>query len=198
MAYSDFTLATVQKTFELEMSQRTDRFLPIEAVDVSDHLKETLADSVPLAVAIHTEKARSEFIIAPILIELRRLSDYQVSLFSGTDFNVEASQGLNGVCDFIIGKSADQLILKTPVIAVVEAKNENIKGGLGQCIAEMTAAQRFNAQEGNSIEFVYGAVTTGTAWMFLSLRDQEVSIDLREYYIDDVGKILGILLSMLR
>ncbi|GCL35647.1 MAG: hypothetical protein ACKO9I_12000 [Sphaerospermopsis kisseleviana] len=52
-------------------------------------------------------------------------------------------------------------MINAPVILVVEAKNENIKGGLGQCIAEMYAAKLFNEREENEITEIYGVVTTG-------------------------------------
>ena len=35
---------------------------------------------------------------------------------------------------------------EAPVVVVVEAKNENMKQGIIQCIAEMVAAQQFNQQ----------------------------------------------------
>jgi transketolase C-terminal domain/subunit len=90
------------------------------------------------------------------------------------------------------------LILSSPIIAVVEAKNENINGGLGQCIAEMVAAHIFNVAENNSsIKNVYGVVTTGTAWKFLKMDGANVVIDLDEYPIDSPDKIMGILLAML-
>ncbi len=76
---------------------------------------------------------------------------------------------------------------------IVEAKNEDIKGGLGQCAAAMLAAQLFNQQEGNDIKTVYGAVTTGDIWKFLKLSGSDVFIDLNNYYIREVDKILGIL-----
>ncbi len=148
-----------------------------------------------LAVAINTEKARSEMIIAPILLEIRRKVNYNISLFSGVDFNVDFSQGLNGFCDFLISRSKEQLFIQAPVLTIVETKNENLKSGLGQCVAEMVAAQLFNQQEGNKISTIYGAVTIGTIWQFLKLHGALVSIDLREYYIRDIQKILGILMQ---
>ena len=58
------------------------------------------------------------------------------------------------------------------------AKNENIKGGLAQCIAEMYAAQLFNKKENINLT-IYGAVTSGTIWQFLILEGDLVCIDLR-------------------
>jgi hypothetical protein len=81
---------------------------------------------------------------------------------------------------------------------LVEAKKEDILGGLGQCVAEMVAAQIFNEREGNEISVIYGTVTSGTNWKFLKLKGKVVEIDLVEYYLTDVNKILGILASGVR
>lgn len=81
------------------------------------------------------------------------------------------------------------------MITIVEAKNENIIGGLGQCIAEMVAAQIFNQRQSLDIPVIYGVVTSGTAWRFLMLSGNKVSIDLVEYYINQVEIILAILLK---
>ena len=132
-------------------------------------------------------------IITPILLEVRRRANYPISLFSGIDFNVDVEKGLNGYCDFIISRSKEQLTINVPVVVIIEAKNENIKGGLGQCAAAMLAAQLFNQQEGNEIRKIYGAVTTGDIWKFLKLDENDIFIDLSNYYIKEIDKILGIL-----
>jgi hypothetical protein len=56
----------------------------------------------------------------------------------------------------------------------------------------------FNQQEGNDIKTIYGAVTTGDIWRFLKLEDSDVFIDLSNYYIKDVDKILGILFKSIQ
>lgn len=195
MAYSDFKLSELSKTFGLTLRESVDLFAHIAEVECSENLAFNLKDNIPLAVAIGTEKARSEMIIVPILLEMRRRANHQISLFSGTDFNVDFEKGLNGICDFIISLSPEQLFISAPVITLVEAKNDNIKSGLGQCVAEMIAAQLFNEREGNDIKPIYGVVTTGELWKFLKLEDQLVSIDLSNYPVGNVNKILGILLS---
>lgn len=197
MSYSDFTLDKVRKAFSLTISDTVDIFSSIEELECPPLLAEILRENVPLALASNTEKSRSEMIIAPILISVRKYLNYQVSLFSGIDFTVDASKGLNGSCDFLLSRSPELLIVSAPVIAIVEAKKENINAGLGQCVAEMVAAKLFNEDEGNNIETIYGAVTTGTNWKFLRLAGQVIEIDLIEYYINDIGKILGILSSLL-
>jgi hypothetical protein len=195
MAYSDFTLAKVRETFDLTLEEDRDLFAEVTRVQPSELLTAILKEYLALAIAINSEKSRSEFIIAPVLAEVRRLSNHQVSLFSGKEFNIDSNKGLTGYCDFILSYSKEQLYISAPVAMVVEAKNENIIGGIGQCIAEMVAALIFNQQSDNAIETIYGIVTSGTNWRFLTLHENTVCIDSVEYYIKEVDKILGILLQ---
>jgi hypothetical protein len=195
MAYSDFKLKELVKQFDLTLNENIDLFATIPEVEASEILKVMLKENASLAVDINTEKARSELIIAPILLEVRRQLNYQIGLFSGSEFNVSPERGLNGICDFLISLSPERLFISAPVITLVEAKKEDIKAGLGQCVAEMLASQLFNEQEQNEIKTIYGAVTSGTNWRFLKLEGKIVYIDTVEYYLRDVGKILGILLS---
>ena len=196
MAYSDFTFREAVKRFELTVIEQEDLFAPVAEHVVSAFLQTTLAENIPLALAIQTEKARSELIIAPILVEVRRILNHRISLFSGIDFTVDPSQGLNGVCDYLISQSKEQFYVQAPVITIIEAKNENIKAGIGQCTATLVASQRFNAREGNHLSAVYGAVTTGNMWRFLKLQEQKIYIDQPEYYVDRIGIILAILLQI--
>jgi flagellar assembly factor FliW len=197
VAYSDFTLKKVVQEFSLTLSENENLFADCLSVEPSAFLIETLNENVPLALSISTEKARSELIIINLFIELRKKYDHKISLFSGVKFDVDASKNLNGFCDFIISSSPEQLFITAPIIAVVEAKNENIISGLGQCIAEMIAAQQFNAEEKQEIKTIYGIVTTGNAWKFLKLVERNVFIDMKEYHIDNTAKILGILAAMI-
>jgi hypothetical protein len=194
MAYSDFDLKKVRHAFGLQIAEQPDLFTNVPLVQPSAMLADTLAETAHLAMAIHTEKARSEMLITPVLLDLWRQAQAQISLFSGTEFTVDEARGLTGYCDYILSRSKEQLTINAPVVMIVEAKNENIKGGLGQCVAEMIAAQLFNEREGNAIDSIYGAVTTGEIWKFLKLVGAVASIDLSDYYtVRDVPKILGIL-----
>ncbi|MGB0560849.1 MAG: hypothetical protein ACPGVO_03485 [Spirulinaceae cyanobacterium] len=198
MSYSDFTLIALKEKFQIVIEEKIDVFPDIHAEKISNYLSETLAENIPLALAIHTEKARSEMIVTPILIELRKTLNRRISLFSGVEFNVDKGKGLNGVCDYIISLSEEQLYVSSPVISVVEAKNDNIKSGLAQCAAEMIAAELFNQQSGGQVRTVYGIVTTGSIWKFLKLDGTTLYIDIKEYYIEQLGKIMGILRHIIR
>lgn len=196
MSYSEFTLASVKKAFQLTIIEKAGIFASLPAQKCSPYLAETLEYNTPLALASNTEKARSELIITPILLEARKqLSAF--NFFSGVKFDIDETQGLNGFCDYIISGAEEKLFIAAPVLMMVEAKNENIMSGLGQCIAEMIAAQIFNKQENNLELPIYGTVTTGTNWQFLKLTAQCVEIDLSEYYLHDIGKILGFMAQSL-
>ena len=198
MAYSNFTLKTVRTQFDLEEVDTAGLFADSEPVAPSELLTAVLARNVPLALAIGTEKAKSEMIVADVLVELREHFKHRISLFSGIDFNVDAEADLTGVCDFVVSLSPIQFDLEAPIIILVEAKNDNLEIGLGQCVAEMIAAQRFNAEQGNAIPCIYGATTSGTEWRFLKLEDKKLHIDMGVYQIAQCDKVLGILASMVK
>ncbi|MFZ9739171.1 MAG: hypothetical protein ACO3EZ_14290 [Prochlorotrichaceae cyanobacterium] len=196
MLYSSFSLKQVRQTFHLKTLEQGGIFAAVAERDISALLQETLADHLDLAIAINTEKARSELLIAPVLTEIRRIFHKQISLFSGIELTSDRELNLTGFCDFLISQSPEQLFLTAPVITIVEAKNENLMTGVGQCAAEMVAAQRFNAAEERSIAKIYGVITSGTQWRFLRLEGQQLAIDLEEYSIKEIRKIVGILCSM--
>jgi hypothetical protein len=196
MSYSEFTLDGVTEKFELEIQERVELFSSVEPINPSSLLREILEENMPLALEIDTEKARSEMIVVPVLIELRKHFKRQISLFSGIDFNVDPTKGLNGRCDFIISHSPYQLSLTAPVATLVEAKNDNIKSGIPQCLAEMVGAKIFNTQKNNNISCIYGTVTTGSLWKFLRLEGNTVLLEAREHFIGNLESILGILAQL--
>ena len=195
MPYSSFTLSKVKSDFGIVTNETQDLFADTTPIHPSDLLVLILKEQLPLAGAINTEKARSELVIMPVLMEVRRVLGNQISIFSGSSFEVDSSQGLDGCCDFILSRSLEQYYIASPVLTIVEAKNESIPSGLGQCIATMIAARLFNQREGNSTNILYGAVTTGTDWKFLKLEGQIAFIDINDYYIKELDKILAILVS---
>ena len=196
MAYRNFTLEAVVTRFQLEITESANLFSEIEPVALRSDFAADLARNVQLASAINTEKAKSELIVAPVLVELREQTGRRISLFSGIDFSVDADSELTGVCDFLVSLSPVQHLLQAPVLALVEAKKDDLTLGLGQCAAEMIAAQRFNAEKGNDISWVYGCSTTGTDWKFLKLAERCLHIDMELYPIRQCDNILGILASM--
>jgi hypothetical protein len=198
MSYSEFTLRKVKQAFGLNTIEGK-RFLPqINPIAPSITLAAFLEETLPLAIATGSEKARSELIISPVLVEVRKILQRQVSLFSGAEFTVEPASGLNGVCDFLITRSPEQLEIEAPAVVIVEAKKADLNIGIGQCIAEMVAAQKFNEANGQPIATIYGSVSSGTAWRFLQLEGRTVTVDLTDYPLPPVEQILGMLVWMVQ
>ncbi|NES05447.1 MAG: hypothetical protein F6K22_23100 [Okeania sp. SIO2F4] len=200
MSYSQFnTISSVKTAFNLTVVEG-DRFLPeLEAIAPSPTLSDYLQESLPIVATSGSEKARSEGIIYPVLLEVRRQLDRKVSLFSGAEFNVDESVGLNGVCDFLLTRSTQVLEIEAPaVMVVVEAKKTDIITGTGQCMAEMVAAQRFNEMQNSPIPKIYGSVSNGIQWQFMQLVESVVTIDLNVYLLPPVDRILGYLVWMTR
>jgi hypothetical protein len=194
MSYSDFkTIDQAVASLELMVEDIPHLFSQFPSIEPSQRLKETLEETLDLASSISTEKARSELIITPILLEVRRIFKNKIGYFSGNSFNVEESKGLTGACDFILTASSNQSLITAPVLTLVEAKDNDIRIGLGQCVAQMVAAQIFNTRKGIENQVVYGAVSTGTNWKFIMLENDLVKIDLTEYFITQINQILGIL-----
>ena len=198
MPYSDFTIDDLKSKFNLKIERRVELFPAVEPVSPSPLLREILEENLPLALEIDTEKARSELIVAPILVEIRKQFNRQISIFSGSEFTVDKTKGLNGRCDFILSHSAEQLSITAPVVTMVEAKDDNIKSGIPQCIAEMVAAQIFNEQKNNQIESIYGCVTTGSLWKFMKLTENTVEIESTEHFIGNIESILAIFTQIIQ
>ena len=198
MPYSDFTLEKACKELPLKIMNADLVFNVTENYCLPAEFMTYLKEGIQLGTAIDNEKSRSEFIVAPLLLRLKSVLKNEISIFSGTELNIDKQKGLTGVCDFLIAKSKMQYILTQPIIALVEAKNSDIYIGLGQCIAEMYAAQLYNQQQNSEIKITYGIVTTGTAWKFLTLQEDLVIIDNNEYFINDVEKLFSILIHIIQ
>ena len=173
-------------------------FADVPPAFISDFLREALRKQTDIALRSGSEKARSEYLIAPILLEVYEQARDRANLFSGIEFNVDKKRGLTGFCDFIFTLAPRTIDIQAPIISIVEAKKEDIPAGIPQCLAELIAAQIFNAAEERNIDTLYGIVTTGTDWKFLRLRGTEATVDDDLYFLDNVEKIVGIILSMLR
>ena len=196
MAFGDFDLKTAIQTFGLAEDLHTDLFLGVKPLEISEFLQAWLREFTRVAIGMNTEKARSEFIILPILVEAKRRAEVEINIHPGISFDVDKSKGLSGFCDYLIARSQEIYYLRSPLIAVVEAKKEDIVNGLGQCAAEMVAIQIFNERDGKPLPAVFGCVTSGSIWQFLKLEKDTLFIDRTEYYLGEVGKIVGILVSI--
>lgn len=193
MGYGDFDFDFLLEHFDLTVTQ-VPLFAQVAPVAPNAWLRDALHKGRP--VAFLSEKSRSEFIVAPILLTCQELAGEAYYLYSGVRLDVDAAQGLNGECDFILARTPPTPTLRAPLLVVVEAKKNDIEEGLPQCAAQMVAARLFNETHHSPVAQLHGCVTTGEAWQFLRLTGKELLIDADRYYISDVAKILGVLLAI--
>lgn len=189
MAYADFTLESVRTQFQLTFHRDT-LFANVQPIAVPQWLADMLARGLSLPLV--SEKARSELIVTPILLAVRELSNHQISILSGQRLDVDAVAGLVGECDFILSRSEPLPLVQSPILSLIEAKRGEIELGLGQCTAQMIGALRFNQREQNPIQTVYGCVTNGEIWQFLSLTDTTLTIDRDRFFLTNPEQILGV------
>ena len=193
MAFSDFKYPDVLREFGLIWQSTEDLFVGVPGIPPTPGLRDSMIALARLATTINSEKARSEWMIAPLLGDFWSRYHSQISLFSGVDFDADPAAQLTGDCDFILTRAPQQPQIISPVMVILEAKRENINDGLGQCIAGMLGAQRFNQRNNTPIDPIYGCVTTGSLWKFLKLSGKTVAFDPGEYYYSQPELLLGIL-----
>ncbi len=195
MSYSKFTnLETVLRKFQVRgkgdsLFQNTAKITP------SALLLETLERSTHLRFA--SEKERSERLVHPVLQEICTINNYEVTLYSGRELNVDAKTGLNGECDYLLSWGTLLDFVDVPVFSVVEAKKNDLEYGSAQCAAQVIGAYKFNEMHGAEIPKVYGAATTGTEWRFLLLEGNLLTLDDDLYYLKDLPELLGVLQHIL-
>jgi hypothetical protein len=187
--YSSYSLKSVQKKFGLK-TVRKPLFQSVPLVQPTELLLATLqrASKIPIV----SEKSRSEWIVAPILLEIKYLNADKMTVLSGENLDVDKEQSLTGECDFLFVRDPDTEIVISPIFCLVEAEKHDITGGTGQCIAQMIGARMLNEQDGIFFPTIYGCVTTGTDWQFMKLEGQLVTLEENLKYINELPQLLGI------
>jgi hypothetical protein len=177
MAYNKFKKLDYLRE-KLGVNDKLDNWLPKNIKDFStlsifleEDLKEAATESLT------TEKSKSEYIVVPILKELRRHNVGKFSTFSGFEFNVEKTLELTGFCDFVLSAETHRGEITAPIFCLIEAKDGEIDKGYAQCGAEMYAAQLFNERKGKPQKVIYGCVTNAFSWCFLKLEGKNLYID---------------------
>ena len=169
MGYSNYKrLKTVTKKFGLD-ARFTNIFPEIAPQPISGWLAESLemAEIMPLT----NEKNKSERLVSPILLDIVKHFRTQITLFSGEELVVNPSEDLSGECDFFFALHPPKPYIDFPIISLVEAKNEDMEFGLGQCAAQVYGAYLYNKNENKEVPILYGCTTTGTDWLFFKLEN---------------------------
>ena len=176
MAYNKFKIDHIQNKLHLKVIKQD--WLPAELSTFEEDTLLMLLLSETGKMFLGSEKARSEFIVAPVLQSLSRKNKNRFSIFSGYEFNIDKSQELNGFCDFILSSVTNSLKVEAPTFFVVETKKTDVDdNAIAQCSAEMYAAKIFNERANKPQKAIYGCVTSGFSWAFIKLEDNIIAID---------------------
>ncbi len=188
MAYSDFTMSDLENQFGIRHERRRMQF-DIQRIEPSTSLKEDLEFAEGLL--LNSEKARSEWIVVPLLKELMTVNDKYFTVHSGENLNADIDKGLKGECDFILAKNLHTVNINYPIIQIVEAKKHDVELGIEQCAAQIVGAYYFNKNKGLDIRKIYGCVTNGKNWLFMKLENDLICIDQKNYYLGNLPELLG-------
>ncbi|MBX9584572.1 MAG: hypothetical protein K2X87_30080 [Gemmataceae bacterium] len=197
MAFSDFKYPKVVQELGLTETSPPDLFGAVPPVPPGDMLLHFLERGRRLGPGAHTEFSRSVWMVGPLLGEVWDRYRGTVCLIGGAEFDADPAARLTGACDFVFGRGPQRSVVVAPSLVVFEAERDSIPDGLGQCIAAMVGAQRFNRREGNPIDPIFGCVTTGSVWKFLRLSGSSLEIDLAEYGIKEAARLVGLLMHMI-
>jgi hypothetical protein len=135
-------------------------------------------------VGITSEQARREFLIAPVIREVCRMTQQRVRV----EYPVAVNNWLKGTFDYYF--QANNLL-------IIEAKRENLDNGFTQLAAELIALDQWVDVESS---LFYGAVTTGQDWRFGIFHRQERRIieDLKLYRVpEELETLIKILVGIL-
>jgi hypothetical protein len=188
MPYSKFTLDSIEEKFGIHnhverLFENTPKVTPTEWLKTALQIAQELP--------VKSEKAKSEAIVFPILVELRNQNDKYFTIHSGDSLNADEKQDLEGECDFILAKDAGTFNINFPIFQLLEAKKNDTEVGVAQCAAQMIGAKVFNENKGVKLEKIYGCVTTGKEWLFMKLADK-IYIDKKSYNLENIEELLGV------
>ncbi len=196
MAYRDFKTIDLQEKFGIVNAQ-TKLFPDIKHIEPSSLLVQILERNRQ-STSLRTEKAVSEALIAPILMEVLEHNQKKVTLFSGENLVADKSLGLNGELDFLFLKAPYALDIAAPIINITEAKLDRaLIKAMNQCAAQMIGAQLFNKTHKYEQNIIYGAVTDGYEWRFVRLEDKTLTLDKDQYNSANLPQLLGVLQTII-
>jgi hypothetical protein len=174
LVYSQATFQDLRDRFGVTVE--SEAFLPaVSPYPLPEWLRHYLTINQLSPALAKSEKAVSEMLIAPILSAVKERNADRIALFSGEALTMPGE--LSGICDFIIAANPKAFLPEPPIMVLVDAKRQDLYGGIPQCVAEMVAARHVNERAGTSFPVVYGCVTTGNEWLFLQLRDHRATSD---------------------
>jgi hypothetical protein len=147
-------------------------------------LQETFYTVFP-KITLNSERAKREFLIAPLLLEMARTTETTINV----EYSLDVDDKLSGFLDYFLVANQDLII--------IEAKKKDIDNGFNQLAVELIALDK--CEDNEEIEILYGAVTLGDLWRFgiLDRKNKHIVKNIHSHTIpEDTGEVFSILMGI--
>ncbi len=142
-------------------------------------------NEVLIHISLENEITRREFLLAPIMFEVRHLTHAKLN----SEYWIEINNQLKGSLDYYLKRENELL--------VVEAKNADLTRAFTQLAVELVAVDMAGETDKN---IIYGAVSTGQEWQFgrLDREKKRFFQDIKTYTVpSNLEEIMRILVGIL-
>ncbi|MDE0638555.1 MAG: hypothetical protein OXI43_22155 [Candidatus Poribacteria bacterium] len=192
MAFSDFkTISEVQERFKVTYAE--DDFVKAEPATPSVEFLRDFEFTREHINVFASEASRCETIIFPVLKESYKAYADRYALWIKQSITYDDI--LSGTPDYFISTKSElgKTVVGSPLILLVEAKKNDFEQGWGQCLAELVAAQKINAEKVNDGAAlpVYGIVTDGTLWQFGRLIGDTFTQNRTDFALANLSTLFG-------
>ncbi|MEH2007283.1 hypothetical protein [Nostoc sp.] len=187
MAFSNYkTISEVLKAFQVIYTEAI--FISEVPFNIPDYFREDLELMMRDAVVDNSEFAICENLIYPVLKEVWKIYRYHFILWSHESLNYD--EKLSGFPEYILAKRSPlgKVVFDKPYFILVEAKQDNFETGWAQCLAEMIADQRLNAE--HQI-IIFGIVSNGERWQLGKLERETFTRNTTYYTIQELDKLFA-------
>ena len=195
MAFSDFkTIPDVQKKYGIRHIESD--FIKIEGdVSPSEQFLQELEFNREYIDVFASEEARCEAVIFPVLREVYKGYAEHYALWIKKPITYD--DVLSGTPDYFISTRSElgKLVVGTPLIMLVEAQKNDFEVGWGQCLSELVAAQKINADPDTP---VYGIVSDGIRWQFGQLVGDIFTQNRTGFSTDNLPVLFGAIDSVFK
>lgn len=189
MAFSDYkNIAQVQNEFDVKYQE--ENFIVATEVQPDVFFQREFAFTLEAIDVYTSEASRAEAVIFPILREAYKGYHERFALW--IQKAIAYNDRLSGTPDYLVAtKSAlGKTVLARPLVLIAEAKKNDFEQGWGQCLAELVAAQKINADAAHA---VYGIVTDGKLWEFGKLQGDTFTKNIEGVTVDQLARLFGAL-----
>ena len=198
MAYRNFKLIDLERDFGLIIERKS--FLDAKQIKLSIPSGWTEERAIHIDVAeLYSKTAPLRYIAWAILWEAETNTPKSIVLWGDKMLKADLSLKLNGKVDYMFLRRSNSVRRFAPLLCVTVAEaNKGLERYIAQMAAQMIGAQVFNQKYGQQLPIIYGAITSGRAWVFLQLSQNTLTVDTNIYTYDNLPLLQGVFQYLLK